>query len=663
MRNDLILSNWNIKSSSDTFADDFLESIFFIGNGRFGVRGYLPFEDELRPIQKGLFLAGAFGEIKSGITDFINLPTTVYEKLYIDGSLAKLSSKIERNLDLHTAVLNTSFTLTAHNKKAEIEYTRFTPYNHPMLFVQRTKIRLNEKSNIKLISGIENASCNCTIPDDQTKTNFETIHLASLKDYSFKDNCICSSYITKGTNIEINENILFSNNGKDIKDDDTICKEFIYKDSDSIIIDKLTYISSSRDVDSNKETMPSVIDFDSLYKEHIQAWEHIWNKCDIKLKDEELTTALRYSMYELFASCSRKDNTVSIGARGLTHSRYKGCYFWDTDLFMLPFFLKNDTEAAKNLCMYRINNLEAAKAHAKKMNNKGARFPWMASFDGSEQCESWDIGCSELHITADVAYSIDQYYKTTKDETFYIQYAAELFIETARFWVSRYSFDRKNKNADLLWCKGPDEYCGATINNLYTNVMVQNNLDLAIKAAENLKKKDINKYNILNISDEEIDDWKLLKSIIKWPHDPNTGRLTTDELFHKLEEVDIKDIKKSLGASYHDFCFDRLQRFKLVKQADVLLLMTRLPDLFTNKEKIDAWNDFEPICLHDSTLSFASHALFALENNLEKEGKEYLRKALLLDLRDIMGNTGKEGLHLACMGEAWNAVTNSKISL
>ena len=93
----------------------------------------------------------------------------------------------------------------------------------------------------------------------------------------------------------------------------------------------------------------------------------------------------------------------------------------------------------------------------------------------------------------------------------------------------------------------------------------------------------------------------------------------------------------------------------IIKQADVLLLMTRMPQLFTPEEKKAAWEDFEPICLHDSTLSFASHALFALQNGLLEKGMVYLRKALLLDLRDIMGNTGREGLHLACMGEAWQA--------
>ena len=146
-----------------------------------------------------------------------------------------------------------------------------------------------------------------------------------------------------------------------------------------------------------------------------------------------------------------------------------------------------------------------------------------------------------------------------------------------------------------------------------------------------------------------------LCAAIKWPRDPMTGRLAQDETLHLLEPVDLLTIKPDDSASYHQVCFDRLQRYRVIKQADVLLLMTRMPQLFADEEKLAAWEDFEPICLHDSTLSFASHALFALQNGLKEQGLAYLRKALLLDLRDIMGNTANEGLHLACMGEAWQA--------
>ena len=647
MRSDIAFSPWEISHTGSTLADDFCESVFFTGNGRFGIRGYLPFEKELRPVQKGLFLAGIFGEIKPGITDFVNLPTPVYDKLYLDGKEATLCSPVTRRLDLRHGLFSASYCIG----DAKIEYSRFLPLDRPSLLVQRLVIR-TEKPAV-LVSGIETASCNSPIPDDQTKDNSERVQLAPLTDVEYSDHTLECRLCTVGTNIRMTEQVAFSRNGTPVKDESSYALRFDL--CGESVLDTLTVLASSRDVDPRLETMPNEWSYDTLLAEHIAAWEKKWAKCDIPMEDSELQTALRYSMYQLIVNCSRLDPTVSIGARGLTHARYKGCYFWDTDLFMLPFYLENDETAAKNLCEYRVRALPAAKAHARRMNGAGARYPWMASFDGSEQCETWDIGCSEVHITADVVYAMNRYCETSGNRAFYLDQAAEVYVETARFWVSRYSFDRSRKTADLLWCKGPDEYCGVTINNLYTNVMVQHNLSLAIRAAKDLKAERRETYDALGITGEEIADWELLRSCIKRPRDPETGRLTTDELFHRLERVELSEVKKSSAASYHDVCFDRLQRYRLVKQADVLLLMTRLPELFSREEKLAAWNDFEPICLHDSTLSFASHALFALQNGLTEEGMAYLRKALLLDLRDIMDNTGKEGLHLACMGESWQA--------
>ena len=185
--------------------------------------------------------------------------------------------------------------------------------------------------------------------------------------------------------------------------------------------------------------------------------------------------------------------------------------------------------------------------------------------------------------------------------------------------------------------------------------MIQHNLELAEQAAADLEIKRPGLYVALGLSDVERADFRRLRESLVWPRDPVTGRLRQDESFHLLEPVDIKTVKPDAEASYHRVCFDRLQRYRLIKQADLLLVMTRLPELFTQRQKREAWEDFEPVCLHDSTLSWASHALFALQNGMEQEGLDYLRRALLLDLRDIMSNTGKEGLHLACMGEAWSA--------
>jgi len=185
--------------------------------------------------------------------------------------------------------------------------------------------------------------------------------------------------------------------------------------------------------------------------------------------------------------------------------------------------------------------------------------------------------------------------------------------------------------------------------------MVKHNLTLAIDAANDLKEKNPALFRKLAITESEINSWKDLKRDIPLPRDPKTGHLTTDDTFHLLEPVDLAEIKPDDSASYHTTCFDRLQRYKVIKQADVLLLMTRLQNLFSEEERLTAWNDFEPLCLHDSTLSFASHSLFAVQNNLQEKAIYYFNKALFLDIYDVMNNTGKEGLHMAGMGEIWQA--------
>lgn len=659
MRNDLNLDSWSISGESNQWIEDFHESIFFLGNGRMGSRGYVSSEPNNRPIQKGIYLAGIFGEIKPGITDFVNLPTPISERIFINGEEAKLASSIKCLLNIKEATLTMYYTLENNDNYVKVEHQRFLPHDYPALIMQRLKLTPLSDMELTIYSGINTESCNSPIPDDQTKENTETIQLSVLKDCNISVDGIECTFEIQGTDLTVSEKVKFN------------CPEFIYEDGIKstakykananagfeLLFDKAAHILTSRDVDPRIMPIADSWNYDLLLADHKVAWERIWKKCDFEAfsNDTELQTGLRYSMFHLMGSCNTKDPTVSIGARGLSHGRYKGCYFWDTDLFMLPFFLENNKEAAKNLCEYRVLTLDSAKKHSKSMNTLGARYPWMTALDGSEQCETWDIGCSELHITADVAYALSAYCQIANDENFYLDKAAEVFIETARFWISRYTYYPETNEVDLLFCKGPDEYCGITNNNLFTNVMVQNNLELAIKAASDLSEKRPEVYDRLRLSPNEIEHMQKIKSLIKWPRNPINGHLAQDETLHRLEPVDISTVKLDEGASYHHVCFDRLQRYQVIKQADVLLLMTRLPHLFTKEEKLLAWKDFEPICLHDSTLSFASHALFALQNDILDKGYEYLRKALLLDLRDVMGNTGHEGLHLACMGEAWQA--------
>jgi kojibiose phosphorylase len=664
MRNDISLDGWHIRSVQDAFADDFRESIFFTGNGRMGVRGYSAAEPQARPVQKGLFVAGMFAEIKPGITDFVNLPTPVWYRITLNGRPAQLCGKIEKDLDLSCGLLTQRYTVAAGDLRMEVREEHFFSPEYPSCLVQRLVLQAQRPCDAKVLCGISAEPCNCPVPDDQVKENHETVCLMQESSHSYSENAVSACFAANGTGLTLAEHYRCAPPAGWQTKPEYAAQEYAglsvsgsAEAGVAYMLDSVCRILTSRDRDPLLADVPASLDYEELLSQSRAAWRAAWERCGIEIEgDPSAETALRYTVYQLLANGSPRDDTVNIGARGLTHTRYKGCYFWDTDLFMMPFYLYELPQAAKSLEQYRVNALPQAQQNAKRMNAAGARYPWMASFDGSEQCESWDIGASELHITADVVYALDQYVKATGDTAF-AEKALPVYIETARFWISRYSPDPLHPGKfNLLFCKGPDEYCGITSNNLYTNVMVRHNLQLAMEAAAHLHQSSPQAYAALHLSPEETARWQALYDGIRIPRDPANGHLRADDTFHLLEPVDIAALKADDSASYHTVCFDRLQRCQVIKQADALLLMTRFPTLFSQKEKLDAWHDFEPLCLHDSTLSFASHAYFAAQNGILDKACSYFNKALFLDLKEIMGNTGKEGLHLANFGETWQTV-------
>lgn len=660
MRQDIILKPWQIELTTNDTNDSFEESTFFTGNGRMGIRGYLPFWQENRTFETGLFVAGVFGEIEPGITDFVNLPTPVWGNIQCNGQPITLSSPISNILDMQTGLRTQSFSAKSGDTTLSIEHQVFCSMSDPSLLVQRLSLAASHTCNISLRSGIHTACCNCPVPDDQVKENHKTIKLAQITHKDLHKDTVNCTFSILGTGLIVKEQMLFRTSfakSEDYISDDSLGKQWsgILQSGQKVVLESTTRITTSRDIDPLIGSNDIAGTYDELLFKSSLVWASRWHASDIEITgapDDQ--SAIRYNIFQLITNCSSRDSSVSIGARGLTHTRYKGCYFWDTDFFMLSFFLYTHPESAKNLMLYRVNTLPQAKANAKKMNNAGARYPWMASFDGSEQCESWDIGSSELHVTADIPFAMQQYFDATNDKDFYLQ-AMEVYIETARFWYSR-CIIHSDGSADLMFCKGPDEYCGITNNNLFTNCMVKFNIDLAIKAAWTLKKENPVQYAALSLSDKEVIAWQSLRENLKECRDPQTGRYLPDETFARLEQINIKELKSDDSASYHHVCFDRLQRYQVIKQADTLLLMSRMPKKFTLTERLHAWEDFEPCCLHDSTLSFASHALFAAQNGLKSAAEKYLKKALYLDLHEIMNNTGKEGLHLACLGETWSSI-------
>jgi trehalose/maltose hydrolase-like predicted phosphorylase len=655
--------------------DGFNESIFFTGNGYMGARGYISEKNYPNKSYKGIFIAGIFDNLSGNITDMVNCADLFEHLITVDGiSLDKFNIKdFNINLNLNNGELSYKYKAELNNKYLFITYNRFFSYDDIHLACSKlTLSKMNFKGKIKAEFNLNGESINNPINDDQVKEN--NIQLSYLKTLNtgFNDNIAEVLTRTKTTGL----NVCYMKN-----------TDFINKPSSCLFEEKTTPISAiqtfnfdteingeytfesknivytSRDCNDVKSYCNNNIkkylnsNYDLMLTSSTKVWDNVWKDSYIYVDNEEILGALNYSIYQLIVNNSKYDNKVSIGARGLTHSRYKGCYFWDTDIFMLPYYVLTNPLAAKNLLLYRYNNLDNARLYAKNNNCTGARYPWMASYSGLEQCETWDIGSCEIHVTADVGYSVYNYIKWTNDTDFLYNMGAEIYIEIARFFISRLSYDSKSDSYNMMFVKGPDEYCGSTINNTYTNYLARFLVNKAIETVDKMKKICPDKYKILTqktgFNKKEYDYFKDMSSKFKILYDLDNKLFIQDETFDKLEEVNIQNLKMNNNASYKYINFDKLQRMKVLKQADILLLMELFSEDFTLEQKIKAFDYYEPLTMHDSTLSYCTHGQSACKIDRKEKISEYMYKSLFLDLKDIMNNTGNEGLHLAAIGGSW----------
>ena len=354
--------------------------------------------------------------------------------------------------------------------------------------------------------------------------------------------------------------------------------------------EKLVAVACFRDGDSENIARSELElirheSFDALLDRSKKAWGRLWETSDVVLEgDETWQGGVRYIIFQLLQAAPRHDPHASIGARGLTHGRYKGCYFWDTEIYMLPMFTMTQPEIAKNLLLYRYNTLPDAVKSAKNFSAKGARYSWMASDTGFEQCETWDTGCCEIHVTADVAFAFGKYRQVPAMINSSV--AMVQSSTTARYWVDRFNYSAKEDRYHLLFVKGPDEYCGVTSNDFYTVSMARQNLRLAIDAVSEMKQRWPEEWqdlsSRLSFNDNEIAVWQNIidKSVLTF--DEKRGLWLQDVTFEYMEPLDIKKEKDGDKPLYLRIGYDHF-RGTDVEAAGVLMYMA-LPERFSKDE-------------------------------------------------------------------------------
>jgi kojibiose phosphorylase len=406
-----------------------------------------------------------------------------------------------------------------------------------------------------------------------------------------------------------------------------------------------------------------------LAEAHARAWAERWRTADVQVDgDEEAQRALRLAAYHLIGAADPGDERASAGARGLTGEAYKGHVFWDTEIFAFPFYLFTHPPTARALLMYRYHTLPAARDKARARGYRGALYSWESAGDGREATPDFVVGpdgvaipirCGqqEHHISADVAYAVWNYWRVSGDDDFFLRAGAEILLETARFWASRGRFAADGRY-HILGVIGPDEYHEGVDDNAYTNVLAQWNLGRALRAARALEERWPRRrrelFERLGIAPEEPAQWRRAAERMYTGFDPRTGLFEQFRGYFGLEEIDLAAYEPRTVPMDVVLGRERTARAKVVKQADVVMLLALLWGRFAPAVRRANFRYYEPRTGHGSSLSPATHAVVAARLGDGARAERYFRQAAAIDLANGMGNSAG-GVHLAALGGLWQA--------
>lgn len=383
-----------------------------------------------------------------------------------------------------------------------------------------------------------------------------------------------------------------------------------------------------------------------------------WNAADIQIDcDAPVLAGMRFNMFHLFQSAG-KDGKRAIGAKGLTGPGYDGHYFWDTEIYAVPFFAFTNPQGARALLAYRIDKLEEARARARTMGHKhGALYPWRTI--GGEECSSFfPAGTAQYHINAAIAYALMQYVTVSGDESLLHDGGAEMLFETARIWADLGHFSAHRGGAFCInEVTGPDEYTAMVDNNFYTNAMAQHHLAGAADLADRLEQTSPDTFQALasrlNLSLEERATWRKAAAAMYLAKDTARGLHAQCDGFFDKPEWNFTDSNSPLLLHYHPLV---IYRHQVLKQPDVVLAQVLLPDLVTADEKARNLAYYEPRTTHDSTLSACVHAVANAESGNREKAHEFFEETYRMDLENRHSNT-HYGVHIACMAGSWIALT------
>ena len=692
IENNLDPKNWQIVEQDFRLEEALVnETLFALGNGYLGMRG--TFEEGLGSAAvEGTYINGfyesapiIYGEKFFGYAEnkqtMLNLANTKVIHLSIGGEdFNLLQGKVldyRRVLDMRQGILRRSLRWQSpQGKQIELAVERLVLQQHRHTAVIRWQVTaLNFDGPIVLYSGIDGAIRQSEHAEDDPRlgTQFEG-EVLQLVEQNFNEDTAFMVHRTATTKfvtacgirniLDTAHNCEPQRTGQSVGFACTIKA----RSSVPVTLDKFMAYASSLDTEA-AQVVPSVLKeleaaaaagFAALRQEQVETMRQFWEAADIVIVgDDTLQRGLRFNMFHLLQSAGR-DGRTNIAAKGLTGLGYEGHYFWDTEIYVLPFFLFSQPEISRKLLEYRYNILDKARERARQMAHQtGALYAWR-TINGEECSANFPTGTAQYHINADIAFAIQRYFDATQDADFMKKYGAEILCETARLWydVGDYIAGKGNRFC-INGVTGPDEYQILVNNNAYTNLMGRENLRFASEITTWLCQSEPSAYEALvkkiGLGENEPANWLEAAQKMYIPYDEQRGIIPQDDSFLNKAVWDFEHTppeRHPLLLHHHPLV---VTRYQVCKQADLVLAEFLLHDQFDRLQKQRDFAYYEPLTTHDSSLSACIFGMLAAELGDTEKAYRYFSETAITDLENKHGNT-QAGIHAANMAGAWQSI-------
>ncbi|MDR0921838.1 MAG: glycoside hydrolase family 65 protein [Lactobacillales bacterium] len=651
------------------------ESLTSIGNGYMGTRGNFE-ESYTGDHHQGTYLAGVWfpdktrvGWWKNGYPEYfgkvINATNFIAIDVVVNGveiDLAKVPyTDFYMELDMHAGVLSRKFTIQVKGAKVELSFERFLSIVTPQLSVQRMSATVLEgEAKISLTSKLDGDVHN---QDSNYDEQFWIEKAVGTEPMSYVTTetmpnpfdvpqfsvTTAMKNQTKPATVGIVETASY-----------TVSERFDFDvtTGDSIELQKNVLVVTSRDIPEFEQIFEieklyagvEGKDFDTLLSEHTEAWAKRWEIADVMIEgNDESQQGIRYNLFQLFSTYYGEDERLNIGPKGFTGEKYGGATYWDTEAYAVPLYLAlADPEVTRNLLKYRHNQLPQAQHNARQQGLAGALYP-MVTFTGVECHNEWEITFEEIHRNGAIPYAIYNYTNYTGDVGYLQHEGLEVLIEVARFWADRVHYSKRAQKYMIHGVTGPNEYENNSNNNWYTNTIAAWVLRYTAEQYETFGHEKI------QVSADELAKWKDIVENMYYPKDEELGIFVQQDTFLDKDLKPVSDLSSEDLPLNQNWSWDKILRSCFIKQADVLQGIYFFGNEYTLEEKRKNFDFYEPMTVHESSLSPSIHAILAAEIGEEEKAVEMYHRTARLDL-DNYNNDTDDGLHITSMTGSWLAI-------